>query len=87
MFISEAWQEVRQAVYDQLAKPVTGGDLDYKDTAAIRYDAVADALVAMTRSGAYSRRRAAALVLRKLPDGHSCPRAFLQYVQEHYPAL
>lgn len=85
MFNSEAWQVVRRAVHDQLAKPVEGDDLDYKDVAASRYDNVVATLAAMTRSGPYSRRRAAALLLRKLPDGHSCPRAFLQYMQAHYP--
>jgi hypothetical protein len=55
--------------------------MDYKDSAAAAHSHLEAAAVAALRKQGlpYTQRRAIALALKRMPCGHSCPRAFLAW--------
>lgn len=55
--------------------------MDYKADASFSASEFHEmALLAIRKPGlSYAKRRAISLALRAMPDGHSCPRAFLSW--------
>jgi hypothetical protein len=86
MFDDQAHRQVRSAVIAALRGVTTNPEWDWKDVAVAQYAAVASVLRELTRGKPYGVRRAAALLLQKLPDAAECPRAWGEYREAHLRA-
>ena len=56
--------------------------MDYKEELSTSYGQLVEKIRG-AKCATYSERRANALLLRAIPDGRSCPRAFAAWCEKH----